>query len=709
MLFTLFTIGIFFSLFLYHMMIYIGRRNDFRILYYSLFCLLYVISNLTATYFPFFDFYNDYWYQVIQIWFYFFFGITLTLFMDSIFIFAREFKKFVIYFFTLTFFIFLYSVIAGAFEKFSFFLKLPFVICLIYIIIFIYYLISRILIHRKNKTFKENLVLFGFFLFIIFIAYPIALDIMGKTNFAYSHIIFSCLAFIFAYALTGEFNVEYKKLKVLSEDLEQKVKKRISQLEKLNKQKTDFFVNLAHEIKTPLTIILGLFQQYVRDHEPSDDLIIIQNTLNTLKRDIIHYLDFNKLEKGLVRFDHNQVYDINDYIASQVKHFKIIASAKNIDVSFEHTQDDLYIKIDPFAIDHIFNNLLDNAVKYNKPDGKISVTVISTDTSIIVSITDTGIGIGQEKINKIFNPYYQNSTMSSNSQGTGMGLAIVKKIMDSLGTQIDVASRIDEGSCFTMYFKRYFPDKNTIEDLYDNNQNTYIELENIAVPREIEISCKQNAGKNTILIVENNNDLLRFLINALSPIYNVLSAVNGQDALQKMDMLHKPDLIISDIIMDVMDGYAFREELLRMEDCSHIPFIFLTGKSTNEEKIKGLKKGAVDVISKPFDLDELLLKVKSQMHIQNALKKDKLSQIRETINKYIASNQEINSKNIKLSSQEIVVASLLVNGFLYKEIAWKLNVSMNTVQTYIKRIYRKLAIHSVQELITIINQDNNFD
>ncbi len=241
----------------------------------------------------------------------------------------------------------------------------------------------------------------------------------------------------------------------------------------------------------------------------------------------------------------------------------------------------------------------------------------------------------------------------------------------------------------------------------------------------IELKEKEyDPGKKTILTVEDNTQMLKFIMNNLSGEYNFYYAVNGKDALDKLKSIRKPDIIISDIMMDQMDGYEFYDELMKDDSYRSIPFIFLTAKTRTDEKLKGLKKGAVDFITKPFDMEELKAKLSSLLRMKDALNKERIDELMMKFSMLPGSGPET-SDGTKLNEHEkekingddelienvisrgqVEIFSLLEKGFERKEISDYLDISLSTVKTQLDRMFKKFNVKNKTELINIIRKTN---
>jgi signal transduction histidine kinase len=371
-------------------------------------------------------------------------------------------------------------------------------------------------------------------------------------------------------------------------------------------QRTNYFINLAHEIKTPLTLILNFLKKDIKTRGSSKDLEIVDSNLNKLQRDILNFLDLEKLNQGRIFYDHSQTISFSEIVKHKAKMFNEIAKVHNITTSL-HIQDSLFVNIDPLAIDRALNNLLDNAIRYNKVNGSITINLTScTDQKVWLSIKDTGIGMAEDQLDHIFEPYYQISHKKRNIQGMGMGLSIVKNIIDDAGGILDVTSQLDKGSNFDIVLNSVQPE-DELENYINHTFNSNIKLQSSPTLRSVDF----DNNRSTILVVEDNVEMLSFIFDHLQNIYNVFTSVNGKDALKNLKNIPKPHVIISDIMMDEMDGHEFFETLSKLQDYQDIPFIFLTAKTKQSEKVKALSNGAIDYIYKPFSIEELMAKTEA--------------------------------------------------------------------------------------------------
>ncbi len=540
---------------------------------------------------------------------------------------------------------------------------------------------------------------------------------MGLVIYIFGQSFILSLRFAKAYS-----KLEYisNELKMHSEELEKKVIERTKKLEDANSQKVNFFVNFAHEIKTPLTLISNYLDKYIKKVGFFSETMIIKDNLDKLRRDMVNILDVEKLTKGQIYYDHSMIINLSSNINKKILFFKEIANNKKIKIS-EIIQKNIYIKIDEFALDRILNNLLDNAIKYNKQNGEIKVILKANKSIIKLIISDTGIGIEKEKQIYIYDPYYQLSHYKRNVQGIGIGLSIVKRIIDQINGEMSIKSILGEGTEFTLKFKRYYIKRN------DSIKEDYTISKPIKYLSNIQLfDSEYKKNKYNIFIVEDNIELLILLKESIIEKYNFYYAMNGKEALEKIINIPKPDIIISDIMMDEMDGYTFFENIYNSDEYKSIPFIFLTAKSMEEDRIKGLSKGAIDFISKPFSIDELIVKIESIINylkkneevIQKKVSNELFNYLKEEFsttkklqyNKKSKVDYDIIGKlysDYRITKKENEIINLLIQGLEYKEIGSSLNISINTVRTYIKRVFKKCSVNSTKELLDLLNKINN--
>lgn len=494
-------------------------------------------------------------------------------------------------------------------------------------------------------------------------------------------------------------------------NLQGEVDKRTKELEKVNEQKTNNFINLVHETKTPLTLVKNYLEEYINKYGSAEELDIIKGGVDKLTADVINLFDIERFTKGIDVYRHNLVSDFSTILLNSLLLFDLYCKKREIECS-KLIEEGLFIKADPNAINRIVNNVIENAIKFSLAGGLVEISLKRTEDKINFTVSDTGIGIAPAQQQKIFEPYYQINHKTTHPQGMGLGLPIVKKVIEGLGGAIHIESNPAEvpGTKVIITLDRYVlqQDDVPVKTSAESNSSIY-GLVNYDIS-----DSSYTQEKKSILIVEDNNAMIRFLFNKLSAKYNVFCSLNGADALKKLQNLSiTPDLILSDIMMDKMDGFAFAKVISEQDNYNHIPIIFLTAKSAPSDKLKGLKLGAIDFISKPFSFEELSQKIETVLDNivkqQKAILTSTISNLRTINGTYNDGSTDSakfyqNCKIFNLTNREIEIAKLIMKGITYKTIAKNLFISDKTVNKHIQNIFEKVEVSNKTELISKLSK-----
>ena len=460
------------------------------------------------------------------------------------------------------------------------------------------------------------------------------------------------------------------------------------ELENELQHKTELYAGLAHEIKTPLTIIRHYFSRYRQNSKDSRELQILQDSLDKLERQIVNFMKYEKE----IFLNHNSGIkekkgncSLSMLIQKNIPLLESYFSRKNVLLSSD-IEPGISVELTQVDCEHIFLNLVENALRYSPIEGKVSVTLRRSGKDAILSVSDNGIGISPENIEKIFTPYIQLKEISSSKQGIGIGLSIVKDIVAKAEGNIKVDSTPGEGSTFTVTL----PVSTHSTDLAVTDLILPFNTPQIPGKKHIKKRFKEPGMLKRLMIIEDNEDLRSFLEEYLSEHFDVVSCENGQDALSCLDKENIPDLLISDVYMDEMDGMTFFDRFHEEYPDDAVPFLFISADDTEKMRLKGLGKGAVDYIVKPFSPEELKLKVSSWLSIFSS-GKDKELEIINTL-----------SERYGLTSRENQVALMLIQGLPRKTISDKLYISPNTVKTHVASIYSKCLVASKTEFLKFI-------
>lgn len=488
-----------------------------------------------------------------------------------------------------------------------------------------------------------------------------------------------------------------QKLKWWNTTLQAEVEKRTRELARINEEQMNTFINLAHETKTPLTMVNSYMMDYMEKHGNDEELAIVKNNLDKLSDDIVNLFDVEKFKKGFAVYEHDQVAPISKLLDEVIPLFRVYASKKGMRLS-ARISPELYVKADPHAITRIVNNLIENAIKYTPAGGFVHVSVKLQQDWVLLTVKDSGPGVDKPLQAKIFQPYVQIASKKRNVQGMGLGLPIVKMVVGSIGGTISIESNpsLRPGTEVAVRLPHYILLDADSVATGGTSSHSYLPEE------EIEDIVKE-AHRKSILLVEDNRPMLAYLAKKLGEQYNVYTATDGSAALQKLNELKIfPELIICDIMMDRLDGYGFASALAANAAYDHIPIIFITAKSSPADRLQGLKLGAIDIIQKPFLYKELLHKVQAVLAITERQRKALLNGLYS-----IGHNNGIETKDgfkencnaFHLTARERDIAELVCKGYRYKAIGETLFISEKTVAKHIENIFAKVGASNKIELI----------
>ncbi|MDR0542685.1 MAG: response regulator, partial [Dysgonamonadaceae bacterium] len=383
---------------------------------------------------------------------------------------------------------------------------------------------------------------------------------------------------------------------------------REKQKEELDLMKFRFFTNISHEFRTPLTLIMTPLSVLIQQSEGAlkDKLKVIYRHAGEMLELINQLLDFRKLEMGgeKLKLSRNDFAGFVEYIYSS---FKDTAMNRDINITLENEYPKLDIVFDKSKMQKILNNIYANALKFTPDGGSISTIVKQTEENgreyVTVQISDTGCGIDEKDLNAIFERFYQSDKNESGIIGSGIGLHLVKEYVLLHEGKISVSSKINEGSTFCVSIP--------VDLKGQENEGTVEQEENM----------QKEPDRKTLLIVEDNKEFRRFLVEQLSSQFNVLQAADGEEGKETAQKKY-PDLIISDLMMPKLDGLELCSLLKNDIQTSHIPIILLTARLSDEAKIESYKAGADSYIAKPFNFE--VLQARIEMLIEQQEKRKKL-------------------------------------------------------------------------------------
>lgn len=411
-------------------------------------------------------------------------------------------------------------------------------------------------------------------------------------------------------------------------------------LQEVDRLKSRFFADISHEFRTPLTLILGPFHKVlskITDRETREDLRVMQRNAHRLQRLVEQLLDLSRIEARRMPL-HAHANDIVPKIREWVASFVSLAESKNITLNLNFPERPIMAYFDAEKLEKIVYNLLSNAFKFTPEGGEITVAVgngsSSGSGSLEFLVGDSGIGIPPEQIEHIFDRFYRASDALTGEQGgTGIGLALAKEFVELHHGKIRVESDVGKGSTFTVLLplgREHLSDDEIVESEDadrrkedDTKQPASVEQQTMTdqqfVLPDTASVLPSPASQDSILIVEDNDDMRRYLRNSLIPDFEIVEAENGEAGYQ-VACKKTPDLIVSDVMMPIMDGFALCEKLKTDQRTSHIPVILLTARAGQEDKLEGLETGADDYLTKPFDARELQIRVKNLIEQRQRLR-----------------------------------------------------------------------------------------
>lgn len=481
----------------------------------------------------------------------------------------------------------------------------------------------------------------------------------------------------------------------------------------IDRVKTSFFTNISHEFRTPLTLIKApvqeLQEQFPTEPQIHDKLRLVERSANLLLGLVNQLLDLAKLESGMMKI-HKEWVEVNSFVSAIIEGFQPAASQNAIALEQTSVAETIKAFLDKEKVETILSNLLSNAIKFTPAGGSITLSSALLGDRLFFSVADTGVGIPADQQTRIFERFQQVSE-SHRELGTGIGLSLVKELTELMGGTIVVESNPGGGSHFTVALPVAVGEVLKLANLEFTHQRTIGRpVAKISYPvntayldGSTENSSGNDSAKPHILLVEDHDDLRRFIMNSLGNRFCFLEARNGKEGLE-FATTHCPDMIISDVMMPEMDGITMAAMIRRDIRTSHIPLILLTAKVAEESMLLGLHEGADDYLTKPFNTRELLLKIQNIVARQQRLREKLRGELLSAVPKVeVLSENERFMNKVKetilqhLADEQLGVASLaesigLSRVQLYRKISALTGLSAN-------ELIRKLRLHKASQLL----------
>ena len=496
------------------------------------------------------------------------------------------------------------------------------------------------------------------------------------------------------------------------EDMRLRLKESTEEKFEQEKQNKELISNISHDLKTPITAIKGYVEGIidgVADTPEKQEKYIrtIYNKANDMDKLINELTTYSKFDNNRIPYNFHKL-NVADYFRDCVEEVGLDLESKNITLNYSNIVDpDTMVIADPEQMKRVINNIIGNSVKYmdkKKEKGIIDIRILDQVDSIQVEIEDNGKGIAQKDLVNIFERFYRtDSSRNSSTGGSGIGLSLVQRLIELHHGRIELDSEENKGSTFSVYLPQdlsvYKPselasnnEQNEEEQVYSTNSKAMYFIDTEKVENESVESGDKKRG--TILIVEDNNEIRRYLSNGLADLFNTLEAGNGEEALEKLKD-NEVDVIVTDVMMPVMDGIKLCKNVKQNIRTCHIPVIILSAKTDIKDQMEGLQMGADDYIPKPFSLAILTTKIQNMMRTR-----------RRMLDKY-AKSLEVEPEKITFNAMDeallkramaIVEKNMDNIEFSTDEFAREMNMSRSNLHLKLKAITGESTIDFIRKI-----------
>lgn len=509
------------------------------------------------------------------------------------------------------------------------------------------------------------------------------------------------VVFLFVGLLYALFLWRIHTIRKQKHHLELMVQKKTSQLERQNKEITEmskkiheadqfkirFFMNVSHEFRTPLTLILAPLNKLMNDNSITESLqnqlSFIQRSATRLLRLVNQLLDIQKMEMKQYVLNISQV-NISDFVLSIFQLFEYAAKEKNIvfRLHISPALSNTRAWIDTDAVEKILYNLLSNAFKHTPEKGMVELRIeqIGNNDKLIFTVFNSGKGIDKDDLAKIFDRFYSKSEYRDLNSGIGIGLTLVRELVLLHNGKVSVESEIGIGTKFIVELPARYDGVTINERNFVENMDVIYDTDDVAY-KPVDVSVNKVCSGKKILIVEDDTDLLSFLISDLKVDFDVKGVGNGKIALDVLPS-YLPDLIISDVMMPEMNGFELCEMVKKNVDFGHIPIILLTAKTDDQSVISGYETGADDYIAKPFNTKLLKVRICNLIENRQKLRQhfDRYADLKEKI-----SGEDADSKFLQ-KAIDIVEKNISNTSFGHKELATALGIGKTNLYLRISQI-----------------------
>lgn len=533
------------------------------------------------------------------------------------------------------------------------------------------------------------------------------------------------LILLILWSIYGWYRLQVKKIKARNQKLEKEVNLRTSELKEshdelkkdkeliqeqaerlkeLDQVKSRFFANISHELRTPLTLINAPLEALIQ-HERILDNPDIKQTVEVAQRNghrllslVEEILDLAKLEAGRLKLIENPMR-VKEFTEELLMAYQSTAEKKQVDLLLtESIRDDLTLFCDEKKCAKVLHNLLSNALKFVPEGGSIVLSIEEAGDLLMYKVTDNGKGIHPTDLPRIFDRFYQSEQPGKKAEGgTGIGLALARELALLMGGDLTVDSELDKETCFTFTLKM---NKVTEEVLLPLPSEKGKKLEKVLSETIERYNAHFGVKRPVLLVTEDHPEMRAFVARTLSPFFEIQEAGNGKKALE---VLHsKPvDIVISDVMMPVMDGFELLGAIRKEEKLKDISVVMLTARANAEDKLQALTLGIDDYLTKPFSAVEFLARIKNILEYRIKVIRN-FRQMREQQRESASLDMTCFIEEYGLSEREAEVVKLLARRYSNAEIANKLFISLNTVKFHAKNIYIKLGVANRAEVVEVL-------
>ncbi len=649
----LFIFGVIFIMSLYHFTLYLFRRKEESALYFALTCLALAARTLfTGEFFIVRIFPSINWELQLKIEFLTFYAGFPVFMMFFQYLYREEYSRLILKILQGVGLVCSCMVLLFPVRIYSATI-IPYHVVVVFGSLYLVFVILKALIHRREGA----VAIFGGILVLVVAVINDMLDANNIINtgyilphalifFIFSQSIILSKMFSSAFSdverLTENLKISHRRIEDYKYNLEIKIEERTRELaaaneklKDLDRAKTNFFANISHEFRTPLTLMLAPVDEALSRKKEIDEnsLVLIKRSGEELLTLINDLLDMSRLEAGRMKLEVAEI-DMAEYLKKYCSAMESVMSMKSISLVFSFPSHPSLLWIDIEKMNRIMANLFSNSLKFTEEGGRIRIDVTCENNAMQIRFEDSGCGISSEQTGRVFERFFQADGGSTRSyEGTGIGLAIIKEYVELHGGSISVESRyIDDfpdnhGTVFKLSFplgRDHFHGRDDVM-IFEGSSNNIFDINISSGPgflgreearsfEEVKTSPSEKDFK--VLVVEDNRDMRAFLVRLLEDDYEVISASNGREARDILVSTEDIDCVVSDVMMPEMDGYELLQYMRKDEKYAGVPVVLLTARAADEMKHEGLLAGATDYVTKPFNAEELKLRLKNQLEMK---------------------------------------------------------------------------------------------